>query len=421
MAFWRSESDPDSLRQPWRFLKPASRTSDRKTEALTVALSQGSAAGVKDFSAVMNALPDPVLAVSGREADDLTDRRIRFANDAARELLRIQGERGLLVTAIRDPAVLEAADEALFGGIDAEATMEVGGALPRSFRVFARPLADDSERLALLVFREETELRRVERTRADFLANASHELRTPLASLTGFIETLRGHAREDAGARDRFLSIMQAQAQRMSRLIDDLMSLSRIELAERQAPCDPLDPAGAVLDVIDALAPGAQERQVTLQTQGLVRGAATILGDRDQVIQVAQNLIDNAIKYSPKGGIVRIAFQAQAPVDFVMAAGGGSRLALLTPDHGTDTYCELAISDCGPGIAREHLPRLTERFYRVEGQKSGERSGTGLGLAIVKHIMNRHRGGLSVESTPGAGATFRVCFPTVTVANVTMA
>ncbi|MEO8114445.1 MAG: ATP-binding protein [Phenylobacterium sp.] len=367
------------------------------------------------YLALVNALPDPILVISAAEAEDLTSRRYIFANAAARELLRIPAEAGGLLTVIRDPQVLEAVDEALFGGLEASCAYELGGAQARALHAHARPLglAPDGARLALLVLRDETELRRVEQTRVDFLANASHELRTPLASLSGFIETLRGHARHDEDARDRFLGIMQAQAERMSRLIDDLLSLSRIELNEHIAPADEVDLSLALTDVVDAAAPLARERGVSFDLALPPKGAARVLGDRDQLIQVAQNLVDNALKYSTAGAVVRIALVTQLTAEG--AAAGlrpeAARLSLLTPDHAADTYAALRVSDAGAGIAREHLPRLTERFYRVEGQKSGERAGTGLGLAIVKHIANRHRGGMAVESALGEGTTFTVYLP----------
>ncbi len=368
------------------------------------------------YATILERLPDPLMVIAAEEADDLTGRRFVFANAAARELFRIQADGALLVTAVRNPQVLEAVDEALFGGVERAVEYETGGAQGRSWIAYARPLGerDGVSRLALLVLRDETDARRSERTRADFLANASHELRTPLASLSGFIETLRGHAKDDAGARDKFLSIMQAQAERMSRLISDLMSLSRIELNEHIAPLGRVDLAMAVIDVIDALAPQAKEKAVSFDPALPPRGAAVVEGDRDQIIQVVQNLIDNAIKYTPRDGVVRVelypglnAESAAAPRDPAAA-----RMSLLTPDHAAgERYATLRVSDKGPGLAREHLPRLTERFYRVEGQKSGERSGTGLGLAIVKHIMNRHRGGLTVESIQGDGATFGIYLP----------
>jgi len=228
------------------------------------------------------------------------------------------------------------------------------------------------------------------------------------------IETLRGHAKDDAGARDKFLGIMLAQAERMSRLIDDLMSLSRIELNEHIAPLGRVDLAMATIDVIDALAPQAKEKAVSFDPVLPPRGAAVVEGDRDQIIQVIQNLVDNAIKYTPRDGVVRVEIYPGLSADAAATPRdpAAARMSLLTPDHAAgERYAALRVTDRGPGLAREHLPRLTERFYRVEGQKSGDRSGTGLGLAIVKHIMNRHRGGLTVESMLGEGATFGVYFP----------
>ena len=368
------------------------------------------------FDAMIESLPDPVLVVAAREATNLSDRRVIYANVAARELLRIQGEGTPLVSAIRHPRVLEAVDESLFGNIHGEAAYETGGAQDRFWRVRTQPLAraKDGARLALMVIRDETDSRRNERMRADFLANASHELRTPLASLTGFVETLRGHAKDDPVAHERFLGVMAAQAGRMARLIDDLMSLSRIELNEHIAPDGRVDLVVAVLDVIDALSPLAAERGVKLKTRLADRGAAMIVGDRDQILQVAQNLIDNAVKYSPDGGTVEIEVAENVSADEAIALTrtGAARLSLLNPDlQGGERFVMLRCADTGPGIAREHLPRLSERFYRVQGQKSGERLGTGLGLAIVKHIINRHRGGLAIESVEGQGTTFTAYLP----------
>jgi two-component system phosphate regulon sensor histidine kinase PhoR len=384
------------------------------------AASEPAAAAPGPLIEALERLPEPVMVVSARDPDDLADRQVVFANQAARDILRLQRSSGPLVSAVRDPEVLEAIDEALFGRMDGRAAFASVGAQDRHWLALTRPLSGGSEGgaadgacLALLLLRDETDARRSERARADFLANASHELRTPLASLSGFIETLRGHARDDVAARERFLGIMQAQAERMSRLIDDLMSLSRIELNEHIAPAGRVDLALAVTDVVDALAPLAQTRGVRLAADLPPHGAVLAEGDRDQIVQVAQNLIDNALKYTPDGGTVRIQVLS-GPETAVTAprTPGASRLTLLSPDHAAgEVYAALRVADEGPGIAREHLPRLTERFYRVEGQKSGERSGTGLGLAIVKHIINRHRGGLMVESALGEGAAFTAWLP----------
>jgi len=378
-------------------------------------------AGLLD--AVFEALDDPVMIISGGEADDIAGRRIVLANRAARDLLRIQREGALLVSAMRDPDVLEAVDEALFGGIGRTTDYNSTGARPRHWKAWVRPLpAPEREPMALLGLRDETDVRRMELMRVDFLANASHELRTPLASLSGFIETLKGHARDDPKARDRFLDIMAAQAERMSRLVADLLSLSRIELNEHIPPSGRVDLARAASDVVDAVSVLSQEKGVTVMLD-VGPGEARITGDRDEIVQVIQNLTDNGIKYSAVGGTVELWVRTGLEVEAAAGARvpGATRLSLLTPDREAGArYVSVSVRDYGPGMAREHLPRLTERFYRVEGQKSGERPGTGLGLAIVKHIVNRHRGGMTVESAPGDGSMFSVYFP-MTVESATRA
>jgi len=245
--------------------------------------------------------------------------------------------------------------------------------------------------LVLLVLRDLTPLRRVEEMRTDFVANASHELRTPLASLSGFIETLQGPARNDAPSRDRFLAIMKEQATRMARLIDDLLSLSRIEQKAHIHPDDTTDLVVIVHEVADGLSPLARERDVDINITDQA-SALVVSGDRDELIRVFENLIENALKYGAPGKRVDITL-AREP------ATGGARNAIVS------------VRDYGPGIAPEHLPRLTERFYRVDIGESRAQGGTGLGLALVKHILNRHRGRLMIESTPGSGANFSVRLP----------
>jgi two-component system phosphate regulon sensor histidine kinase PhoR len=374
------------------------------------------------FEDALENLPDPLLIVSAEEPDDLAGKRLAFANTAARALLRIPRDGALLLSAIRRPELLEAVDESLFGGLSTSVSFDTGGVQDRFWRVWTAPLPPRGvQRMCLVLMRDETDARRNERMRADFLANASHELRTPLASLSGFIETLRGHARDDEKARDKFLAIMGTQAERMARLVDDLMSLSRIELNEHIRPDGHCDLGAATADVVDAVALIAQEKGVTLNVKTPARGHSVVIGDRDQILQVIQNLVDNALKYSPRDGTVDVTVSVGLPLNTITApdpasprlvSPDGGRLSLLTPDRSDGgLYVMFKVTDHGPGMERQHLPRLAERFYRVEGQKSGERSGTGLGLAIVKHIVNRHRGGLWVESAPGKGARFAAYFP----------
>ena len=248
--------------------------------------------------------------------------------------------------------------------------------------------------VAVVTLHDVTELKRAEQMRADFIANASHELKTPLATLTGFIETLRGPARDDAEARERFLAIMDGQATRMTRLVEDLLSLSRIELNEHVLPQGRVALAPLLQHLAEALELRAGERDMTIVLT-LPADLPDVQGDRDELAQVFQNLLDNAIKYGRLGTEISVG-----------AATAGRRTA--SAGRGSAAFVAVAIKDHGDGIPREHLPRLTERFYRVDTARSREMGGTGLGLAIVKHIVNRHRGFLDIESTPGEGSVFTV-------------
>jgi two-component system, OmpR family, phosphate regulon sensor histidine kinase PhoR len=245
--------------------------------------------------------------------------------------------------------------------------------------------------LVLLAFHDLTPLRRVEEMRADFVANASHELRTPLAALSGFIDTLQGPARDDPSARERFLAIMQVQANRMARLIDDLLSLSRIELNAHLRPSKEADLVAIIRQVADSLQTLARDRDVEVKTAAPA-GQLVVLGDRDELIRVFENLVENALKYAASGK------QVDIKLSLGQAADG-------KPE------ARVAVRDNGPGIAPEHLPRLTERFYRVDVSESRAQGGTGLGLALVKHILNRHGGRLTIESALGQGATFTAHLP----------
>ncbi|XKH36037.1 sensor histidine kinase [Azospirillum doebereinerae] len=274
--------------------------------------------------------------------------------------------------------------------------------------------------MAILTLHDVTAARRSEQMRADFIANASHELRTPLSSLLGFIETLRGPARDDAEAQERFLSIMHDQASRMTRLVNDLLSLSRIELDEHMPPNGRVDVAEELENVIAALELKAAQRRIRLRLDA-PEDLPRVVGDEDQLTQVFQNLVSNAIKYTREDTDVRVsvALVDGATVGFtglptsVRRGGQGGR--------GGTAMVSVSVRDRGEGIARTHLPRLTERFYRVDAARSRAMGGTGLGLAIVKHILNRHRGRLTIESEVGTGSAFTVYLPAAPEAVSTVA
>jgi two-component system phosphate regulon sensor histidine kinase PhoR len=329
-------------------------------------------------------LPDAAIVLA-------RDTRVVAFNSAARVIAPAL-ERGALASlALRVPEVVEALREV--AATQHARSVEFSQRVPidRWFTTYVRPLG--TEGMMLLVFHDLTPLHRAEIMRADFIANASHELRTPLAALSGFIDTLLGSARDDAAARARFLAIMKSQATRMARLIDDLLSLSRVELTEHMHPETPVDVVAIVRQVIDGLQTLATDRNLEID----VTPAATpamVAGDRDELMRVFENLIENALKYGASGKRVDVGFRNASAAD-------DSAEVLVT------------VRDYGPGIAAEHIPRLTERFYRVDVSQSRAEGGTGLGLALVKHILNRHRGKLSIESDTGKGATFTVRLPLI--------
>ena len=271
--------------------------------------------------------------------------------------------------------------------------------LDRWMEAFVTPVrigagGEPSVDLLLMTFNDLTPLRRVEEMRADFIANASHELRTPLAALLGFIETLQGTAKDDPAARSKFLEIMQGQATRMARLIDDLLSLSRIELNAHLQPNTLVDFSPIVRQVVDGLQTLARDRSVDIKVT-IPADPLLVLGDRDELIRALENLVENALKYGAVG----------KRVDITVSRG---QTRAGAPE------ARVAVRDYGPGIPPEHLPRLTERFYRVDVTDSRAQGGTGLGLALVKHVLNRHGGRLTIESTLGAGATFTIHLPLLT-------
>jgi two-component system, OmpR family, phosphate regulon sensor histidine kinase PhoR len=331
------------------------------------------------------AMPEPALIVS-------SDERAAAANQPALNLLPGLRVGDPFVLGLRAPDVIDARRRVMASG-EAE-TVQWSERVPveRLFDVCVAPLAASDGKVVatLLTLRDQTETRRVERLRVDFIANASHELRTPLASLVGFIETLQGSARDDAKARDRFLAIMREQGRRMARLIEDLLSLSRIEQKQHMRPETVVDLAQTTRGVVDALTPMAKDLGVEVRL--IAAQPVMVTGDRDELLRVAENLIENAIKYG-----VRVDADVAGVVEVTVSA--------------TEKEGSLSVRDNGHGIAPEHLPRLTERFYRVDATLSRAKNGTGLGLAIVKHILTRHRGRLTITSRVNQGSSFVATVP----------
>lgn len=333
------------------------------------------------IAAVLGALDAPALLISARET-------VKLENRAAEAIFGPIPQGSDLAGRIRAPGILDMVRDAIAAGQPRE--IEHAERLPSEtvYVVRIAPLAEKtSEPFWLLTFRDVSQARRIDRMRSDFVANASHELRTPLASLRGFIETLQGPAKNDAKAHERFLGIMHEQATRMSRLVDDLLSLSRLELRSNLAPDQTVDLVPLIAHVRDSLQPLAADLGVDIVLD-LPRHPVVVNGDRDELVEVFENLIENGCKYGQEGKRVDVAL-----------TGGAGR-----------TPIEISVTDHGPGIPPEHVPRITERFYRVNVEASRSKKGTGLGLAIAKHILTRHKARLMVKSEVGKGTVFTVRF-----------
>ena len=335
------------------------------------------------MKATVEAFPKPAFLLDAGGA-------VRYANEQAAMLFPATRPGDAFTLTFRRPEFAEALELA---GSGQQTSLEFRepGETSITYLVTIGPLRSPGGGVGFLLvtFDDVSDRLAVARMRADFVANASHELRTPLASLTGFIETLLGPARNDPVATEKFLGVMLDQARRMRRLIDDLLSLSRVEMRAHSRPTARVDLVAVLRHVGDAMQPLAAEHSVALVVDA-PPGPVEMIGDRDELVQLVQNLVENAVRYGGSGGRVEVSLDLPP---------GDRRIAAI---H---------VRDYGPGIAAEHIPRLTERFYRVDVGASREMKGTGLGLAIVKHILTRHQGRLEIESRPGEGALFTVTLP----------
>lgn len=342
--------------------------------------------------AIIENLPQPLVLLDGQ-------RRVVRATRAARDLLGGSVTGRDFAALLRDPMVLEAADRVIAGGRREEVEFSIRFPVERDFSAWIGPLPSTAMdgTVAVVALYDLTELKRADQMRVDFVANASHELRTPLSVLLGCVKTLRGQAKDDPEAQERFLTMMETQSERMTRLVEDLMSLSRIELNEHTVPSGSVDMEKIIGRIADSLVFPANARDMKIAVE-CEPGISPVAGDGEELTQVFQNLIDNALKYGGDSTTVTVTIRAadkDAPATM--------------PEN--DGVVLVAVTDEGEGIAPEHQPRLTERFYRVDTGRSREMGGTGLGLAIVKHIVSRHRGQLRIDSDVGKGSTFNVYLP----------
>lgn len=335
--------------------------------------------------ALVDALPLPAILI-GR------DERIVAANDPALTMFGAGAIGRHYITVLRQPGLLDAI-EASFRSSEIRTAQVLTTEARRdmTWHATVSPVLPDVG--LLLVLEDRTEMEEAGQMRRDFVANVSHELKTPLTAMLGFIETLLGAARYDPAAQGRFLKIMETEASRMNRLVNDLISLNRVESQERVRPSEQIDIAGLANSVVRGLSNLAEQSEVTLESEG-TETPVDIPGDADQLQQVITNLAENAIKYSGAGSTVNLRLSIEERSPMIRGAA-----AVLT------------VEDSGEGFDPIHIPRLTERFYRIDSHRSREKGGTGLGLAIVKHIINRHRGRLRIESEIGKGSKFSVVLP----------
>ena len=359
---------------------------ERQAEA-TLRTDTATNAGVEQR--VLDTLAEPVMIIDG-------SRKVLLANAAADNILGPTHIGRDLSVSLRHPTILDSVDTALSGRAVDPSEISLRGNVPLTFiaHVSAVPPSEDSDgRRAVLFLQDVTALKRADAVRVDFVANVSHELRSPLAALVGFIETLQGPALDDPEAHERFLKIMQTEAQRMTRLIEDLLSLSTVESNEHVRPANEVDVKSVVCGVLDTLSARLDERGNSVELD-LSETSPTVTGDRDELTQVFHNLLDNAMNYGGPGKPIHVCVRKIERIPETGEAG-----------------VSVTVTDQGDGIDPEHLPRLTERFYRVDKGRSRSLGGTGLGLAIVKHIVSRHRGHVAIESTVGEGSAFTVMLP----------
>lgn len=367
---------------------------------------------LREQARLADGFAEALIIINSRE-------RILYANPAAEHLFGPTEARSSLSNIIRDPEVRGIVADTLAGGSPDPVTLHLETPVERHIRAMSSGIFTEQDtgtvRRAIIVFYDITDLVRVNTMRADFLANASHELKTPVASLLGYIETLRGHAKDDPEAQENFLAIMQQQAERMQRLINDLLSLRRIEMVEHIRPTETADLYLAARAAMESVKPIAKKLGVKIKYDGPKE--APVTGSQDELVQLVLNILDNAMVVTPKGSTVELKLRCNEKWHPRQAYTGIAEFEnaphreIVPAQNSEMAAAVLHVKDSGPGFAPEHLPRLGERFYKIMDHQNPVKRGTGLGLAIVKHIVRRHRGGLFIQSTQGLGTAFTIALP----------
>lgn len=335
------------------------------------------------MSSIVNAMPFPALLLD-------SNRMIVTANDPAVSLFESQLNKMYLVRVLRHPEVLAMVAQSIKDNEMNTRRVGLTFQTQRTFEVTVAPAGDRLEGLYLMTLADMSAEIQAERSRSTFVANVSHELRSPLTSLIGMVETLRGPARNDQKAQDRFLALMDDETQRMSRIVMDLLSLSKFEAQEHIVPSDSVDIVEVIKRTTSALEASDPDYPGRIKIQ-MDDNIPAIRGDTDLLIEVFQNILENALRYSPPQSDIEVKISQRDP-----------------KRAGSQRGVKISVQDYGDGIEDAHIPRLTERFYRVDKGRSREMGGTGLGLAIVKHIINRHRGRMVIDSDVGKGTCVSV-------------
>lgn len=335
---------------------------------------------------LVSAVTIPIMVVNSQS-------RIAEINSEAKAIFGAGSKGRNYVAVLRQPEIVEAIESSLKSGAPNETRYSVSGhGGDRDYSVRVVPITSPIRGI-VVNFLDVSHLQAEGQIRRDFVANVSHELRTPLTAMSGFIETLRGAAKNDPAAQERFLGIMAKEADRMNRLVDDLLHLSRVEAEQRVRPSESLNITDILNTAYTQLEKIAASQELVIE-KDFPDEALKVIGDQDQLIQVFTNLGENAIKYGAAGGRLKVRAR-HLPYEPVLRSAA----------------IQIDTIDFGEGIEDVHVPRLTERFYRVDDHRSRELGGTGLGLAIVKHIVNRHRGRLRISSQIGKGSQFSVVLP----------